>query len=200
MCAYQESTDDKDAETTRKRTRSCHSVELFVVDATPARATPAAQLVSNEGELLLLNKLIKHAHVSRSADVERILNDYLFYRNDNCKYLVGKAVALKQNFHYWWKIHAVPGASSYRSYIAHLGAAHRLCHGWCYCKTSDPVCDGDCITLTTIFGCTESTMLDAINEVLRATYNTDDDKLIECIRAHARKCSTGKGVRLDCKR
>jgi hypothetical protein len=142
--------------------------------------------------LALLSKLYKQAYFDQTDNVIRIINDYLFYQNPHCQFLIGKAVALQKNHIDWQNYPLDSGKIGLDKrhlfpYFPYLSAARRLSNMKCYCCGNEPQCKSNCKTLVAIFDCKETEIKNCINEVLIATYNTCEDHIIEAIREDARK-------------
>jgi hypothetical protein len=150
-------------------------------------------IVPNQSQNLeLIARLYQRFYTDRHEDVIRIINDFLFYQNLDCRFLVGKAVALRKNHIDW--LNGLPPNSETRSsfdsklvhYFPYYSAARRLSNMKCYC-TASKSCGENCLTFYQLFKINENEIKDCTNEVLIATYNTSMDHIIEDIREYARK-------------
>lgn len=143
----------------------------------------------NDANLLLLNKVHNKLNKTDKYDAfVKLLCDYLYYQNEMCRILIGRAIALKSNYKRWYDEQAgrVPFDQANISFICYLGASRRLSKNNCYCKDHQCKENTNCLTLNTIFNNSESKNITTINEVLVATYGTSQDSLIDVIREDAR--------------
>ena len=152
------------------------------------RSEPVAQSFATleVPDLLILANIRKGC--KDPAVFTKLLCNYLFFQNEMCRVLVGRATVLQSSY----KKHCAELqpckelVSTSDLFICYLYASRRLSKVHCYCK--DNVCDSvdSCLTLNTIFDTTMENVLDLTNDILIATYGTADDNLIGLIREDAR--------------
>ena len=108
----------------------------------------------------------------------KLLCDFLYYQNDMCKVLIGRAIALRTNYKRYCKELQPPRevVDSNDLFLAYLCANGKLCKFIRYCKNT--ICNQlIVINLNTIFEIVKR-IINLTNEVLVATYGTSNDNQI----------------------
>ncbi len=159
----------------------------------PQQALPQTQRTEKD-QLTLLGELHKRAVPWRPQVFAKLLCDFLYYQNEYCRVMVGRAVALESNYKKWLLEQqaqqpqlAQNNAPPPVSFMVFLVASRRLSPEHCYCKGASCPSQADCRTMNTVFGMTENELADPINAVLDATYGTHDRNQIEGIRENGRR-------------
>lgn len=152
----------------------------------PKQELTVHELPKDENLVLLGKVYVQAANIKPQVFIS-LTCDYLFYQNEMCRVLVGRARSLKVNYLKWSKDQNQnpPASESSPPFLVYLGASRKLMSNYCYCRKDQ--CSGDCETLKIIFTITETESAAKINEVLVATYGTADILLIEAIREDTRK-------------
>jgi hypothetical protein len=147
---------------------------------------PKTMEISQDENLILLNRLRRQC--IDSATFTKLLCDYIFYQNEKCRVLVGRAVALQNNYKKHCQQLQPPKEliETYDLFMSYLYASRRLAKNDCYCKNRTCESTESCVTLNTVFENTQESVINVTNDILLATYGTFDDKIIEAIREDAR--------------